>query len=52
MGLINYKKLIIYFCKKSVDTFSQSSILNRPNRTDLQTTADGSRRERRGRDEG
>jgi hypothetical protein len=45
--------LISYiFLKKSVDTISKKRILNRPTRTDLQTTADGSKREREGRDEG
>jgi len=40
------------FFKKSVDTIFQRRIFNRPTRTDLQTTADGSKREREGRDEG
>ena len=40
------------FFIKSVDTFYHRRIFNRPTRTDLQTTADGSKREREGRDEG
>ena len=35
-----------------VDTFFLRGIFNRPTRTDLQATADGSRGEREGRDEG
>ena len=52
MASINFFKLIIFFLKKSVDTISKRRIFNRPTRTDLQTTADGSKREREGRDEG
>ena len=40
------------FLQKGIDTFNQRRIFNRPTRTDLQTTADGSKREREGRDEG
>ena len=43
---------IYIFFKKSIDTIHYSRIFNRPTRTDLQSTADGSKREREGRDEG
>jgi len=55
MKINGIKKLVqisYIFFKKSVDSISQRRIFNRPTRTDLQTTADGSKREREGRDEG
>ena len=48
--LTNNTKNLNFFIK-GVDTFNQRRIFNRPTRTDLQTTADGSKREREGRDE-
>ena len=55
MKINGIKKLVqisYIFFKKSVDSISQRRIFNRPTRTDLQSTADGSKREREGRDEG
>ena len=49
--LTNNKNTLTFF-QKGIDTFNHKRILNRPTRTDLQTTADGSKREREGRDEG
>ena len=46
-----YKINYIFFTK-SIDSINYRRIFNRPTRTDLQATADGSRRERGGRDEG
>ena len=51
-GINKFIKINYIFFTKSVDTISQRRIFNRPTRTDLQTTADGSKREREGRDEG
>jgi len=48
---LNINKVTI-FIKKRVDTSQKRRIFNRPNWTDLQATADGSRGERGGRDEG
>ena len=51
-GINKFNSNNYIFFKKSVDSISQRRIFNRPTRTDLQTTADGSKREREGRDEG
>ena len=51
-GMNKFLQINTIFLKKGVDSISQRRILNRPTRTDLQTTADGSKREREGRDEG
>ena len=51
-GMNKFLQINTIFLKKGVDSISQRRILNRPPRTDLQTTADGSKREREGRDEG
>ena len=51
-GTSKYLQINTIFLKKGVDSISQRRIFNRPTRTDLQTTADGSKREREGRDEG
>ena len=51
-GINKFNSNNYIFFKKSVDSISQRRIFNRPTRTDLQSTADGSKREREGRDEG
>ena len=51
-GINNFNSNNYIFFKKSVDSISQRRIFNRPTQTDLQSTADGSKREREGRDEG
>ena len=51
-GINKFNSNNYIFFKKSVDSISQRRIFNGPTRTDLQSTADGSKREREGRDEG
>ena len=51
-GIKKLFQISYIFFKKSVDSIFQRRIFNKPTRTDLQSTADGSKREREGRDEG